>query len=172
MSYKLIAPYTDDEKADFIVSFNHQRNLRIEETKIGLFALEEDEIIEDDKPVKNPNYEKEKRLKEISNELIQLEKEYNEFLEKPLTYDNGHLYKVIWAQDSYADLILAGQIHSELFPLPIYDSTHLEENRVAMTLPELIQLSTFLITKQQEAYNLYSSKRSQLLKEQNELLKQ
>ena len=170
MSYKLTPPYTEDQRADFIVSFNYEKGLQIEETKLGLFALEEDEIIENDKPVKNPNYTKEKRLQEIRAELIKIESEYNEFLETPLTYKNEHLYKVIWAQDSYADLILAGQIQPELFPLPIYDSTHLEENKVIMTLQELIELSTFLISEQQKAYSKYSLKRSELLKEQTELI--
>ena len=45
MSYKLDKPYTDKERADFVVSHNHQNNLRIEETDIALYALEANEMM-------------------------------------------------------------------------------------------------------------------------------
>ena len=45
MSYKLDKPYTDKERADFVVLHNHQNNLRIEETDIALYALEANEMI-------------------------------------------------------------------------------------------------------------------------------
>ena len=57
MSYTLNKPYTESERIDFIVEYNHNKGLKIEETDIALYALEVNEIIQDDKPVLNPNYE-------------------------------------------------------------------------------------------------------------------
>ena len=41
MSYKLEQPYTDIEKADFIVEYNHKKNLKIVENNNTIFALED-----------------------------------------------------------------------------------------------------------------------------------
>jgi len=59
MSYKLEKPYTDTQRADFIVEYNHKNGLKIEETDKNLFALEANEIIVDGEPVINPDYEQE-----------------------------------------------------------------------------------------------------------------
>lgn len=59
MSYKLDKPYTDIQRADFIVLHNHQNGRIIEETETALFALEPDEIMQEGLPVKNPDYETE-----------------------------------------------------------------------------------------------------------------
>ena len=60
MSYKLEQPYTDFEKADFIVKYNHKRGMLIEETEDGtLYALEKNEIMINDVPEINENYEEE-----------------------------------------------------------------------------------------------------------------
>ena len=59
MSYKLEKPYTEIERADFIVKYNHQGGLRIEETEAALFALEANEIMQGEEPAINPNYEQE-----------------------------------------------------------------------------------------------------------------
>ncbi len=60
MSYKLEKPYTDFEKADFIVEYNHKRGMMIEETKNDtLYALEKNEIMVNGTPKINPNYEEE-----------------------------------------------------------------------------------------------------------------
>lgn len=56
MSYKLEKPYTDRERADFVVLYNHNQGLIIEETDTALYALEADEIMQNGVPVKNPNY--------------------------------------------------------------------------------------------------------------------
>ena len=45
MSYKLEQPYTDIEKADFIVEYNHKKNLKIVENNNTIFALEANEIM-------------------------------------------------------------------------------------------------------------------------------
>lgn len=40
MGYRLDKPYTETERADFIVRHNHQQGLKIEETESAIFALE------------------------------------------------------------------------------------------------------------------------------------
>lgn len=53
MSYKLNKPYTDKQRADFIVLHNHQNGRKIEETSIALYALEPFEKLEGDEVVDN-----------------------------------------------------------------------------------------------------------------------
>lgn len=64
MSYKLEYPYTDEERANFIVEYNHNQGLLIEETDKALYALEPNEIMVDGEPTINHNYEAEQELKE------------------------------------------------------------------------------------------------------------
>lgn len=45
MSYKLEKSYTDIERADFIVEYNHKLGLHIEETEQALYALEANEMM-------------------------------------------------------------------------------------------------------------------------------
>lgn len=59
MSYKLEQPYTEEERANFIVEYNHNQGLLIEETDKALYALEPNEIMFNGEPTINPNYEKE-----------------------------------------------------------------------------------------------------------------
>ena len=60
MAYKLEKPYTDFERADFIVEYNHRRGMLIEETEDGtLYALEKNEIMVNGVAEINPNYEEE-----------------------------------------------------------------------------------------------------------------
>lgn len=77
MSYKLIKPYSEKERIDFIVKYNHKQGLIIEETNDALYALEVNEIMsENNIPVINPNYEnevlqnlKEQKLQDLTNAL-------------------------------------------------------------------------------------------------------
>lgn len=60
MSYELKKPITDKEKNDFIVCYNHNQNLKIEDTKYFLFALEKNEIMgEKEIEIKEPEYDEE-----------------------------------------------------------------------------------------------------------------
>ena len=65
MSHKLEKPYTDKQKADFIVEYNHKLGLKIEETGSGLFAIEDNELMQNGFVIINPNYEKELEQKAI-----------------------------------------------------------------------------------------------------------
>lgn len=80
MSYEFKKPYTDAQRADFVVQYNHNQGLRIEESEYEILALEDNEMVEtyeveieyEDKivvqthirAVLNPNYEQEKNQKE------------------------------------------------------------------------------------------------------------
>ena len=64
MSYKLEKPYTDRERADFVVLYNHQNGRKIEETDTALYALEAWELLEGDTVIDNTqSYESEHLLK-------------------------------------------------------------------------------------------------------------
>lgn len=64
MSYKLEKPYSEKQRIDFIVIYNHSRGLLIEETDVAMYALEANEIMVDGEPVVDPNYEEKQRQKE------------------------------------------------------------------------------------------------------------
>lgn len=64
MSYKLEKPYTNKQKADFIVEYNHKLGLKIEEFEGNVFALEKNELLQNGHIIINPNYEKELEQKE------------------------------------------------------------------------------------------------------------
>lgn len=86
MCYEIKKPITDKEKADFIVEYNHNQGLKIEDTEMFLFALEPDEIMGEKEieievvdpetgethtetitvpyPVKDPDYEEKQAEKE------------------------------------------------------------------------------------------------------------
>lgn len=57
MSYKLNKPYTDKQRVDFVVQYNHNQNLTIEETDKALYALEANEIMVEGEPQVDPDYE-------------------------------------------------------------------------------------------------------------------
>lgn len=58
MSYKLDKPYTETQRADFIIEYNHRKGLSIEETQDAMYALEKNEIMKNGSPQIDTNYEK------------------------------------------------------------------------------------------------------------------
>ena len=76
MSYKLDKPFTDKQRADFIVEYNHKQGLTIEETDKALYALHPYEILQGDEVVDNTEeYEKEQAQKERARlDLLNLTK--------------------------------------------------------------------------------------------------
>lgn len=64
MSYKLNKPYTDKQRVNFVVQYNHNQNLTIEETDKALYALEANEIMVDGEPIIDPEYEAKQAQKE------------------------------------------------------------------------------------------------------------
>ena len=72
MSYKLLKPYTQEEKNDFIVKYNRKLGLEIKETSIALYALLPNEIMVNGEPTADPDYEA-KEAQKVQVELV----EYN-----------------------------------------------------------------------------------------------
>ena len=65
MSYKLEKPYTENERQDFIVKYNHNKGLVLEETETALYALEAWEKLVDGEVIDNTEeYEAEQAQKE------------------------------------------------------------------------------------------------------------
>lgn len=67
MSYKLEKPTSIKERADFIVQYNHNRGLRIEDSELDLYALEPwEELSESGEVVDNKEiYEAEQAQKDV-----------------------------------------------------------------------------------------------------------
>ena len=53
MSYKIEKPLSIEERANFIVEYNHNQGLLIEETDLAMYALEPWELLEGDEVVDN-----------------------------------------------------------------------------------------------------------------------
>lgn len=65
MGYILQKPLTDEDRANFIVEHNHNNGLTIKETDEVIYALESNEMLnENGEIVINPNYEEEEKQKE------------------------------------------------------------------------------------------------------------
>lgn len=64
MSYKIVKPYTVEQKLDFKVKYGQNLGLRIRETASALYALEPNEMLKDGEVVINPDYEAELAEKE------------------------------------------------------------------------------------------------------------
>ena len=80
MSYILEKPCTAKEQADFISLHNHQNGMKIEFTEDAIFALEENEIMIDNEPAIDEEYEakklilvKEEKLKECLKKAYEAE---------------------------------------------------------------------------------------------------
>lgn len=82
MSYKLEKPYTNLQKCDFIVKHNHSDGLRIKETETALYALEDNEIMENGVPVLNPNYDMEQIEALRETQKIQIQQQLDELDKK------------------------------------------------------------------------------------------
>ena len=72
MSYKLNKPYTEKQRMDFIVEYNHNQGLRIEEGVTGLYALEAWELLEGDDVVNNKEAWKEKQAQAERERIAKL----------------------------------------------------------------------------------------------------
>lgn len=65
MSYKLDKPFTDKQRANFIVEYNHNQGLNIQETETALYALEAWEKLEGNEVIDNSEeYQQEQAEKE------------------------------------------------------------------------------------------------------------
>jgi len=89
MSYCLEKPYTDTQRADFIVEYNRKNGLKIEETDKNLIALEPNEIIVDGEPVINPDYEQQHFEQVKALKLKENDEKVNIALIKTFTIEVG-----------------------------------------------------------------------------------
>ena len=64
MSYELLKPYTQEQRNNFIVTYNYNQGLQVVETDSALYALEANEIMVNDKPMVDPEYEEKQKQKE------------------------------------------------------------------------------------------------------------
>lgn len=105
MSYILQKPYTNKQRADFIVLHNHNNGRKIEETSAALYALEADEIMQDGQPVKNPAYEAEQLANAKEIKLAENKTAYDAALKAGVTY-KGELFDC----DTLAAVRIMGQM--------------------------------------------------------------
>ena len=75
MSYQLQKPYTDKQRADFIVEYNHNRSMAVFETENCLYALEANEIMVNGEPEIDVDYESKQDEKERQNRIKELKKQ-------------------------------------------------------------------------------------------------
>ena len=97
MAYTLNKPYTDRERMNFIVLYNHQRGLLIEETHEALYALEANEIMIDGHPEVDPDYEEKQRQKEKAR-IMELSMTRSDFFDgtiKAFGADDTALFTII-----------------------------------------------------------------------------
>ena len=123
MSYKLEKPYTDEQYADFVVEYNHQQGLDIEETETALFALEDNEIMVDGEPQIDPDYEEKQKQEQ--------EKEFNrKFFHTSLGYVSRDVHmKNGVVKDFLTDIL---PLLKEGIPVLVY-TRQLEQSKVPAT---------------------------------------
>lgn len=85
MCYKLEKPYTEKERANFIIRYNHDKGLIISETSTALYALEPWEKLEGEAIIDN--------TEEYQQEQIQREAEYTAMLYRSTVDIERAIYK-------------------------------------------------------------------------------
>lgn len=162
MSYKLEKPYTEKQRADFIVEYNHQQGLRIEATEMFLFALEANEIMgEKEIKIEVPDFEEQTRT---------IEKEVPDFetVERQIeigTDEQGEpVYETVSEEvqtgthietEEISEMVQVGS-HTEtkLIPYPIVNPNYEEEQ----AQKERERLDMLSLTKREVFLALYKDK--------------
>lgn len=91
MSYTLLKPFSQIEKNEFLIKYNQELGLNIEETETALYALEANEIIVDGEPVLDPDYEQkqaEARKEEFLKQFFKVDG-YGYFRKQPKGYGSA-----------------------------------------------------------------------------------
>lgn len=140
MSYKLEKPYTDKERADFVVLYNHNQGLIIVETDTALYALEADEIMQNGVPIKNPNYAAEQLEAEKVKRLEENKEAYNAALKAGVTYKNA-----LFDCDTLAAVRVMGQMAAmqamAISEEPTIDWFDYDYQPVTLTTEEFLELA-------------------------------
>ena len=123
------------------------------------FAIKNNQIID---LSQTTEYQNKKRIKEIEEELTQLDELYYLASQSPVDFE-GHKYKFEWTN------LYQGILQSGILPAKIWDLTELEENAVIMNEEKLQQLQNLLLEFQENAFQTRKEARSILLFEKNNL---
>ena len=124
------------------------------------------------KIIPNPDYDRLVKIREIDSQLNECDGKYNEYLDTPLQFTNGHLYKPKWVDDgTYGKLLTCIEHGIAQYPLPIWDATEKAENMVEMDEPTFMSLIAFLGAAQQTAFNVRKEAKSKLIAQKEQLEK-
>ena len=140
MSYKLEKPYTDKQRAEFVVKYNHNQGLIIEETDTALYALEPDEIMQEGVPVKNPDYETQQLETAKEAKLLENKEAYEAALKAGVTYKNA-----LFDCDTLAAVRVMGQMAAmqamAISEEPTIDWFDYDYQAVTLTVAEFLELA-------------------------------
>lgn len=127
-------------------------------------------VNEDLKIVPNPDYELLQQKQALNEQLSKADQDYNEFLNTPIQFTNGCMYKVKWIDDgTYTKLITGAQAGLVKFPIEVWDATEKAENMRSMSQEEFGQLCAWLALTQQQAFNTRKQLKSSILSQLEEL---
>ena len=140
MSYKLDKPYTDDERADFIVLHNHNNRRLIEETDDAIYALEPGEKLENGEVVPDTDYPARQLAEAKAAKLAQNKEAYEAALKSGVTYKN-----TLFDCDTLAAVRIMGQMvaaqSSAIAAEDTIDWFDYNYIPVTLTIPEFMELA-------------------------------
>ena len=104
MAYKLEKPYTEKAKIAFIIQYNRNMGLIIEETPTALFALEAREIMQNGEPVEDPNYyNKQEQIEKERIAMLSMTKyDFFKYVCKPYGVSYSMLLQLVNSNDDIA----------------------------------------------------------------------
>lgn len=114
MSYKLLKPYTQNQRTNFIIEYNRNQGLRIEETDKALYALEVWELLDGDEVIDNKEAWEEEQAKKEAERIQELKMSKSDFFDGTID---------AWGVNEDALLPL---IQSMLAPLPLDEKQKLK----------------------------------------------
>ena len=108
------------------------------------------------------------RYKELEQQLLDVEDGWNQFLNTPQYFTNGHGYLPAWVFDTYP-AVLMGFSAGLFTETQIGDATGLASNVVTMDQATFTTLCTFLQSKWQEGYAAKGLRTEQIVNEMKQL---
>lgn len=140
MSYKLDKPYTDDERADFIVLHNHNNRRLIEETDDAIYALEPGEKLENGEVVPDTDYPARQLAEAKAAKLAQNKESYEAALKSGVAYKN-----TLFDCDTLAAVRIMGQMVATQSAAIAQEETidwfDYDYKPVTLTIPEFMELA-------------------------------
>lgn len=140
MSYKLDKPYTDDERADFIVLHNYNNRRKIEETDDAIYALEPGEKLENGEVVPDTDYPARQLAEAKAAKLAQNKEAYEAALKSGVTYKN-----TLFDCDTLAAVRIMGQmVATQSAAIAAEDTIDWFDYNyipVTLTIPEFMELA-------------------------------